>query len=36
MDPISAFMFLGALSDASSVTNDRKLEEGSEQNCVPQ
>jgi hypothetical protein len=35
MDPIGAFMFLGALSDASSVTNDRKLE-GSEQNCVPQ
>jgi hypothetical protein len=30
------FMFLGALSDAESMTKYRKFEEGSDHNCVPQ
>jgi hypothetical protein len=29
-------MFLGAPSDAASMTKDRKFEEGSGHNCVPQ
>jgi hypothetical protein len=29
-------MFLGVLSDAASMRKDRKFEEGSERNCVPQ